>query len=417
MKFLVLSRYGEIVDVCRRIKEEGNEVLLFIKDIELQHIGEGLVDKLLEVGSDDFKSADVIIFDDSCWGDLPQKLRKKGYKVIGGSALLDSLEDDREKFFRVCNLLGIKTPKTLTFNTINEAIKYIKKYPNQYVLKSYSAEKSITFVSKTPNSEDLVKFLQVNTENIKKVVIQQKVRGYEVAISCFFNGDEFIPPCIVNYEHKKFGNDNTGVFTGEMGTVLYYIPTLEIKFFKETLKKLSSLLKGNYVGIIDVNCIANTSGVYVLELTPRFGYPITDIMSSNIKSWSDLFLGLVNKDYNCVLRNLKIPQGVGVGVVIAALSPFDDKNCLMGLPLIGITENTKNNFSFYGVVYKNNNFYVADKYVGVCHYTDKNIDLARQNVYALCEKICVPDLFYYRTDIGENTKATHKWLTGIKLFS
>ncbi|MCX7716493.1 MAG: hypothetical protein N2Z73_03660 [Endomicrobia bacterium] len=414
MNILVISRYGEIVDVCRRIIDEGHNVSLFIKDKELQHIGTGIVDKVLKVDNITLKDKDLIIFDDIKWGDLPKQLRQKGYKVIGGCKITDELEEDREKFFRLCNLVGIKTPKTYTFDDVNDAIIFIKKFPNEYVLKSYSSDKSITFLSKTKNSIDLIKFLEVHRD-IKKIFLQKKVRGYEVAVSCFFNGDEFVPPCIVNYEHKKFGNDNTGIFTGEMGTVLYFYPKF-INFFNQTLRKFESLLKNNYVGIIDINCIVNTTGAYALELTSRFGYPITNIMSSNIISWSDLFLGLVDKKYDCVLRNLKYKNGISVGVVITAISPLENKNPLLGMPMISLNKDTIKNFSIYGLVKQNDNYYIVDKYVGVVSYTDTSLSLARQNVYALCEQMCIPDLFYYRTDIGENVEIAHKWIKGLKFF-
>lgn len=49
MKILVLSQFGEIVDVCRRMVEEGHNVDLFIRDKELQYIGLGFVNKISEV--------------------------------------------------------------------------------------------------------------------------------------------------------------------------------------------------------------------------------------------------------------------------------------------------------------------------------------------------------------------------------
>lgn len=413
MKVLVLSSFGEIVDVCYRMVKEGVEVDLFIKDRECKKIGEGLVNRIESVGK--WEGYDLIIFDDSIWGDAPQVLRKRGYKVIGGSKITDNLEQDRIKSYMTCNLLGIKTPKTYEFHSTQEAIKFIKRFPKEYVLKSYDEDKSITFLSKTKNSVDLIEFLNLNN-NIKKVILQEKIRGYEVALSCFFNGEEFIPPLIVNYEHKKFGNNNTGVYTGEMGTVLYFYPFLRTNFFNETLVKLSPLLKNNYVGIIDANCIVNTTGCYVLEITPRFGYPITDIMSSNIKSWFDLFYGLVNKEYDAVCRNLILQDGVSIGVVILAISPLEKDNHLIGMPLVGLNKDLESNFSMYGVEKRNDKYFINDKYVGVVSATDKSLKLAKQKVYSLCQQICIPDLFYYRTDIGENIEIRHKWLQGIKLF-
>jgi phosphoribosylamine--glycine ligase len=409
MKVLVISECGEIIDICRRMVEEGNTVDIWVKDNEqrVKKIGAGLGVNLLDVPKNN-EDYDLIIFDGAIFGDVPDKIRKNGYKVIGGNKLTDNFENERDYFYKVAHLLGIKTPKVYEFDTSAEVIRFIKKYPKEYVLKSCSDNKSITLVAKEKNSADLMAFVS-NLDNVKKFYIQEKVKGYEVAISCFFNGDKFIPPVIVNYEHKKFGTHNTGVFTGEMGTVLVLYPTLNMRFFNETLRKIEPFLKNKYVGIVDINTIVNTSGVWCLEPTMRFGYPITDIMSSFVKSWSELFTDLVNgRD---ILKHFDLENPIAIGVVLSAISPFEKKNPLIGLPLVSF-EQYKQNFSVYGV----SNNKIVDNYVGVVHCADKSIKLAQEKVYSLVEKINTPSLFYYRTDIGETTETAHKWLSGQKFF-
>lgn len=418
MKILVLSRFGEIVDVCYRMVQEGNEVSLFVLDKELQWVGKGWgINKLDKVSSDDYKRYDLIILEDTCWGDLFTELRSRGYKVIGASRLIDKLEQDRDFFYRNCQLLRLKSPPSVKFDRVEDAIKYIKRYPKRYVLKSHGADKSITCVSKINTSIDLIMFLE-GAKDIVKIFLQPAIKGVEVAVSAFFNGEDFIPPLFINYEHKKFGNDNTGIYTGEMGTVVWLDENFEAKFFKEVLYPFRVLLKNQFVGIVDINTITNTSGSYLLEITPRFGYPITDILSEYFTSWSKLLFELATKNYDAVLNNLKKDKPYAIGVVMLAISPLEDQNKLIGKPLasLNVNPNLLNNFRFYGVVKENNKFYISDKYLGVATSSGKTIEEAIQNVYSVVSKIDTPSLFYYRTDIGKATINQHKWLSGLKIF-
>ena len=411
MKILVITKYNEIIDVVNRMYEEGNEINLFITDKKYYKYGFLNDDiKILEK-IDDYKKYDLIIFDDNCWTDVPIKVRSLGIKTIGGSYFTEKLENNREFFYRNCQLVGIKTPKTFKFSNFNDVIKHIKKYPKEYVLKSSSDNKSLTVVSKDVYSRDIIDYIKLNNQDIKTYFLQEKVKGYEVAVSGFFDGEKFLQIMIVNYEHKKFGNNNTGVFTGEMGTVLVWYPYIKSKIYTETLEKFVPLLKDRFVGIFDLNMIVNTSGCYVLEPTPRFGYPITDIMSSNIYSWSKLLYSLAEKNDTGVIDNIINKKCSSCGVVLTAISPLEEKNCLIGIKY-NLFKKYRKNFSVYGI-YKD---VIIDSYIGVVHNIGNNIEQAIQNCYAIIKEVDTPSLFYYRTDIGQQSVVAHKWLSGLKYF-
>ena len=46
LKFLFVSKYGEILDIANTIQEEGNSVKLFIEDKPSKEIGDGFVPKV-----------------------------------------------------------------------------------------------------------------------------------------------------------------------------------------------------------------------------------------------------------------------------------------------------------------------------------------------------------------------------------
>ena len=56
-----------------------------------------------------------------------------------------------------------------------------------------------------------------------------------MAVGAFFNGNDFIYPINVNFEHKKLFPGDIGPFTGEMGTLC--IGQGQTQFLKPLLKK------------------------------------------------------------------------------------------------------------------------------------------------------------------------------------
>ena len=137
MKILFVSRDLIAGDLAYLLKQEGHEVKLFIGEKGRKHNFDNLVAKtsnwkkeLKWVGKDG-----LIVFDDVGWGKDQDRLRKKGYTVIGGSAGGDRLEMDREFGQKVFKEHGLKTVPLVDFDDIEEAILHVRKNPKTWVIK------------------------------------------------------------------------------------------------------------------------------------------------------------------------------------------------------------------------------------------------------------------------------------------
>ena len=99
MKYVFISKVGDILPIAQRVEEEGNEVSVYIcKDETL------IVDKhITEFGPD------IIFIDSYGFGLLATRLRNRGFKVIGGSQLTDQLEEDTLYEKRVLKTFGVAT--------------------------------------------------------------------------------------------------------------------------------------------------------------------------------------------------------------------------------------------------------------------------------------------------------------------
>lgn len=313
-KFLFISKDALATDIAWQIRKEGHDVKMFIESPREKDIGNGFVPKV-----PDYKGhldwADVIVFDDVLGqGKLAQSLRAKGKKVIGGTEYTDLLEDNRNFGQEELKKYGVKIIPYQEFTNFDDAINHVKTNPGQYVIKpSGEAQniKRLLFVGMEKNGDDVIRILEsykrVWSDDIKEFQLQKKVVGVEVAVGAFFNGNAFIRPININFEHKKLFPGSLGPATGEMGTSMFW--TQPNRLFDLTLKKLETKLKTEgYVGYIDINCIVNSNGVYPLEFTSRFGYPSISIQQEGmISPIGEFFHALANgENYQLKIKQLSL---------------------------------------------------------------------------------------------------------------
>jgi phosphoribosylamine--glycine ligase len=259
------------------------------------------------------------------------------------------------------------------------------------------------------DGKDIIEVLEQNkilwAKKINKFQLQKMAVGVEVAVGAFFNGDDFIYPININFEHKRLFPGDIGPYTGEMGTLMFWSPSNDI--FQTTLLKLKDNLKNSgYQGYIDINCIANTKGVYPLEITSRFGYPTISVqMEGVITPWGGFLYNLARKDNN----ELKVSRGFQIGVVVAVPPfPFDDKNEAFIYQDLSILfkKNNHDGVHLGDVKIIDGVWSVAGEYgyVLVITGSGSTVDEARKIVYSRLKNINLQNM-YYRTDIGL------KWFT------
>ena len=322
LKFLFISWESLSGDLAWQIQKEGHEVKCYIKNVTDEY--DGFLEKV-----DDWKKysdwADVIVFDDTGFGKEADQLRKAGKAVVGGSVYTDRLEKEREFGQAEMKRLGMLTLPSWDFDDYDVALKFISDNPGRYVFKPSGKVPSdwsgFLLLGKEDDGKDLVEILESNkailSKNIKHFQLQKHVSGVEVGASAFFNGEKFITPILVAFEHKRLFPGELGPMTGEMGTSMFWSEP-NILFAETTGKMEEDLRKAGYIGYIDINCIVNGRGIYPLEFTCRFGYPTINIQQEGVLSnWGELMYAMANhQDFN-----LRTKRGFQIGVVIVT-PPF-----------------------------------------------------------------------------------------------
>ncbi len=221
--FLFVSIEALSTDLAWHLTKAGHQVKLCTKSQNETDVGEGCVVKV-DVWESLKDWAEVIVFDDIGFGETAEKLRSEGKSVVGGSVYTDKLENDREFGQNELKDAGVDTVPSWNFTSFDEAIDFVKKNPDRYVIKpsgSAQNEKELLYVGEEEDGKDVQQVLEHYklkwSNKIKFFQIQKFESGVEVGIGAFFNGKDFAYPININFEHKRLFPRNIGPSTGEMG--------------------------------------------------------------------------------------------------------------------------------------------------------------------------------------------------------
>lgn len=202
-------------------------------------------------------------------GQVPNNLAmscfRAGYKILGTSPLNIDAAEDRDKFSKLLDKLGIEQPAWRSFTDLNDALSFSKKigYP---VLIRPSYVLSGSAMNVAYSGLDLKKFLKdaadVSTEH--PVVISKFVEGAkEIEIDGVGQEGELVIYAIS--EHVE----NAGVHSGDATIVLppqrLFLET--VRQIKEATKRILKALKIN--GPFNIQFMAKDNKIKVIELNLR----------------------------------------------------------------------------------------------------------------------------------------------------
>ena len=416
MRFLGIGECNDLAAMYRGLAERGHEVRVFVGDSAYRDVFGGM----LQICDDwqaelawlrDAGDQGVIVFESATRGKDQDALRQQGYQVIGGSALGDRLEVDREFGQQVCRSIGLRTAASHRFTAYDAAIDFVHRNGGRYVLKFNGANSLRTrnYVGDMEDGADMLALLAMYRDMGKEegppdFVLMQHLQGVEVGVGAYFNGEAFLDTACIDFEHKRFFPGELGELTGEMGTVVSYRGAARL--FDATLAPLAGLLRsGKYCGYININLIANQEGLWPLEFTSRFGYPGFAICEAlHREPWEEVFLKMQRRDD----LHLSTREGFAAGVVLT-VPPFPYRHgyeaLSKGAPIgfrPGMNAQDRSALYFAEVAQAGDHLVTsgATGYVGVATGTGATVQAARDEAYRVARMVVVPNL-RYRLDIGE----------------
>ena len=415
MRFLGIGDTVDLGDMYLGLQSAGHEVRVHAADSEGNDVMRGMLDF-----TDDWraeldwvrKAVDdgVILIETASLGEVQDELRRDGFNVIGGSAFGDRLENDRAYGQSVLRDLGLQTADSHEFTDFDTAVDFVQRTRRRYVFKLNGSEWSSTrtYIGVMHNGADMVALIRGTQrswpqEAPPSFVLMDHLTGVEVGVGGFFDGEKFLSPANLDWEHKRFFPGDVGELTGEMGTVVTYRGGE--RMFDQTLSRLAPLLRDSgYCGYINLNTIVNDDGIWPLEFTCRFGYPGFPILDSlHCSGWDQIFRSLIKRDGN----RFPTRDGYSVGVVIT-VPPFPYSH---GYDTLGkgrpicftgeLSEADRNAFHYAEVDMRDGQLVTAGMigYIMVVTGVADSIKTARETAYNRVRKVVIPNS-RYRNDIG-----------------
>lgn len=417
MRFLGITETCDLAALYLSLLGEGHEVRVAISEPVARGTAAGLVEQV-----DDWRAclpwireADrdgVIVFESVSegFGALQDQLRAEGYQVIGGSAYGDRLENDRAYAQALLAELGFPGGHVWEFDDPAEADRFIAGRPARYVLKfsgpGYAS--SDNYLGQLADGGDVRAMLAARAaagqhDDKDIFILMEFIEGVEMGVGAYFDGQRFLEPACLDWEHKRFFPGDLGELTGEMGTVATFTRTGH--FFERTLKKMERHLRGRgHCGYVNLNTIVNEDGIWPLEFTCRFGYPGFAVLAPLQQAgWGELFRAMLDGSD----RSFRTHSGFSVGVVLTTPPfPYSRKqvSAPVGLPVVfrgELSVEDRRNIHFGEVGLAAGQLVTSGLYgwTMVVTGTGATIEDARITAYHRTERVLVPNL-RYRQDIG-----------------
>lgn len=342
---------------------------------------------------------------------IVDEFKKNGLKIFGPNKNAAILEGSKAYSKNFMKKYGIKTAIYEIFDNSEKAINFLKEYKEfPVVIKAsgLAAGKGVIIAQNLKEAIKTVEDIMVNDkfgEAGSQVVIEEFLNGVEASILSFTDS-KVIVPLLSAKDHKKIGENETGLNTGGMGVISpnLYVTNTVFNEFKENI--MNPTLKGiqaegmDFEGVIFFGIMITEKGVYLLEYNMRLGDPETQAvlpllendLLELIESSFDKKLSEVNirwkELYSCCVVGVAegYPENYKKGDIITGLDNFDENNN----ELIFIA----------GAKYENNQFLTNGGRVLNTVGIGTTPNEAREKAYNLLNKINFNGK-YFRKDIGE----------------
>lgn len=415
MRFLGIGDYNSLGAMYFSLARDGHDVRVFVAEDEAHDIYAGMLDRI-----DDWRAQldwirnagdeGIIVFETASMGEVADALRRDGFNVVGGSAYGDRLETDRAFGQQVMHEAGMQTASTYAFDDYAIALDFVRAKPGRYVYKLSDglAASTRNYVGEMDDGADIIGMLKLEQARLEpgtqpRFVLMEHLCGIEVGIGAYFDGEKFLSPACVDWEHKRFFPNDLGELTGEMGTVVSYRDSERL--FDRTLAKLRpALAAAKHCGYININTIVNDDGIWPLEFTCRFGYPGFAICEAlHAESWATILQRMTSG----TASTFNTHAGFAVGVVLT-VPPFPYEygyaQLSKGAPIFIAASATALDHSHmhFGEVGRVSDQLVTAGslgYVMVVTAAAHDIPTAQRDAYARVAKVVIPNM-RYRIDIG-----------------
>ena len=348
----------------------------------------------------------VVAPDDPLALGLVDELESRGHRAFGPRKNAAIIEASKAFSKELMRKYAIPTAKYETFDNYALAMEYVLDCDLPVVLKAdgLALGKGVLICKTRDEAFHGLGEMMLESKFGKagtKVVIEEFLEGPEVSCLAFTDG-KTIKPMITSCDHKRAFDNDEGLNTGGMGT-FSPAPFFGENSAKEVMEKIMkptvSAMNAEgrpFKGVLYFGLMKTKDGYKVIEYNARFGDPETQVILPMLKTdLLEIFEAIVDER----LDEVEIEWEDGACACLVLASGGYPESYEKGKEItIGDLDNGVV-LCHAGTAMKDGKLVTSGgRVLGVCA-KGKDIEDARQKVYANAEKIHFDGMFY-RKDIG-----------------
>ncbi|MBO5944066.1 MAG: phosphoribosylamine--glycine ligase [Clostridia bacterium] len=302
MKIMVVGGGGREHAIIKKIKENKEVTEIYAlpgnggiaADATCVEIGATDIEKIVSFAVDNKIDYAVVAPDDPLVLGCVDALEEKGILCFGPRANAAIIEGSKIFSKNLMKKYGIPTATYEVFEDMEAALNYLETAPIPTVIKAdgLALGKGVIIAQTRDEAKTAVRDMMeggVFGESGSRVVVEEFLTGPEVSVLAFTDG-KVVKPMVSSMDHKRIGDNDTGLNTGGMGTVApnpYYTKAIADEcmesIFLPTINAMNAEGR-TFKGCLYFGLMLTPNGPKVIEYNCRFGDPETQVVLPLLES-------------------------------------------------------------------------------------------------------------------------------------
>ncbi len=302
MKLLVVGGGGREHAIIKKLKENKTVEKIYAlpgnggiaADAECVNISATDIAGIVNFAKENAIDYAVVAPDDPLVLGAVDALNEIGIPCFGPKANAAIIEGSKVFSKNLMKKYGIPTAAYEVFDEMEAALNYLETAPIPTVIKAdgLALGKGVIIANTRQEAMDAVKSMMAEKifgKSGEHIVIEEFLEGPEVSVLAFTDG-KTVKPMVSSMDHKRIGDNDTGLNTGGMGTVApnpYYTAEMAQQCMKEIFLPTIAAMNAegrSFQGCLYFGLMLTPKGPKVIEYNCRFGDPETQVVLPLLES-------------------------------------------------------------------------------------------------------------------------------------
>ena len=421
MKVMVVGGGGREHAIIRKLKENTSIEEIFAlpgnggiaADATCVNIAATDLDAIAEFATSNKIDYAVVAPDDPLVLGCVDRLNAVGIPCFGPNAKAAIIEGSKAFSKNLMKKYGIPTATYEIFTELDAALTYLKTAPIPTVVKAdgLALGKGVIIAQSREEAVEAVTDMMANAKFGKSgstVVIEEFLTGPEVSVLAFTDGN-VVKPMVSSMDHKRAGDNDTGLNTGGMGTVApnpYYTKEIAAEcmetIFLPTIRAMNAEGR-TFKGCLYFGLMLTPNGPKVIEYNCRFGDPETQVVLPLMES--DL-LTVMQATTNGTLAETEVKFADRHACCVITASAGYPESYQKGFE-ITMTEEAFQHTYVAGAKLQDGKLLTSGGRVTGTTAVGDSLEDAVKEAYRIADGVCF-EKAYRRSDIGQRALAARK---------